>query len=61
MPELQLTDDGVKYLENYTSPRNIRQLRNLVEQMTVVEQNRTINSTKLSEYIPMNAQLPAVF
>jgi transcriptional regulator with PAS, ATPase and Fis domain len=60
MPELQLTDDGVKYLENYTFPGNIRQLRNLVEQMTVVEQNRTINSTKLSEYIPMNAQLPAV-
>ena len=60
MPELQLTDDGVKYLENYTFPGNIRQLRNLVEQMTVVEQNRTINSTKLAEYIPMNTQLPAV-
>jgi hypothetical protein len=28
--------------------------------MTVVEQNSTINSTKLAEYIPMNAQLPAV-
>jgi transcriptional regulator with PAS, ATPase and Fis domain len=60
MPELQLTDDGVKYLENYTFPGNIRQLRNLVEQMTVVEQNREVNSTKLAEYIPMNAQLPAV-
>ncbi|MBP7173185.1 MAG: sigma-54-dependent Fis family transcriptional regulator [Cloacibacterium sp.] len=60
MPELQLTDDGVKYLENYSFPGNIRQLRNLVEQMTVVEQNREVNSTKLAEYIPMNAQLPAV-
>lgn len=60
MPELQLTDDGIKYLENYAFPGNIRQLRNLVEQMTVVEQNRSVNSTKLSEYIPMNAQLPAV-
>lgn len=60
MPELQLTEDGIKYLENYTFPGNIRQLRNLVEQMTVVEQDRTINSTKLAEYIPMNAQLPAV-
>jgi DNA-binding NtrC family response regulator len=60
MPELQLTDDGVKYLESYTFPGNIRQLRNLVEQMTVVEQNRNINSTKLSEYIPMQTQLPAV-
>ncbi len=60
MPELQLTEDGVKYLESYTFPGNIRQLRNLVEQMTVVEQNRNINSTKLSEYIPMQTQLPAV-
>ncbi len=60
MPELVLTDDAVNYLENYAFPGNVRQLRNLVEQMTVVEHNRTVNSTKLSEYIPMNANLPAV-
>ena len=60
MPEIYLSDDGVHYLENYSFPGNVRQLRNLVEQMTVVEQNREINSTKLSEYIPMNANLPAV-
>ena len=60
MPELRLTEDAVSYLENYGFPGNVRQLRNLVEQMTVVEQNREVNSTKLSEYIPMNTQLPAV-
>ncbi len=60
MPELQLTEDGVHYLENYSFPGNVRQLRNLVEQMTVVEQNREINASRLEEYIPMNAQLPAV-
>ncbi len=60
MPEIKLTDDGVQYLENYSFPGNVRQLRNLVEQLTVVEQNREINSTKLAEYIPMNANLPAV-
>ena len=60
MPELVLTDDAVNYLESYAFPGNVRQLRNLVEQMTVVEQNRTVNSTKLAEYIPMNAHLPAV-
>lgn len=60
MPELVLTDDAVNYLENYAFPGNVRQLRNLVEQMTVVEHNRTVNSTKLAEYIPMNAHLPAV-
>lgn len=60
MPELKLTDDAIAYLENYAFPGNVRQLRNLVEQMTVVEQNREINSVKLAEYIPMNANLPAV-
>lgn len=60
MPELQLTEDAVKYLESYSFPGNIRQLRNLVEQMTVVEQNREVNSTRLAEYIPMQASLPAV-
>ncbi|MGV8914263.1 MAG: sigma-54 interaction domain-containing protein [Kaistella sp.] len=60
MPELVLSDDAVHYLENYPFPGNVRQLRNLVEQMTVVEQNRSINSQKLSEYIPMQSQLPAV-
>ena len=60
MPELKLTDDAVTYLENYAFPGNVRQLRNLVEQMTVVEQNREVNSVKLAEYIPINANLPAV-
>jgi transcriptional regulator with PAS, ATPase and Fis domain len=60
MPELRLTNDGVAYLENYAFPGNVRQLRNLVEQMTVVEQNREINSVKLTEYIPMQSNLPAV-
>ena len=60
MPELVLTDDAVNYLENYPFPGNVRQLRNLVEQMTVVEQERSVNSVKLSEYIPMQSQLPAV-
>lgn len=60
MPEIKLSEDGIQYLENYSFPGNVRQLRNLVEQLTVVETNREINSVKLSEYIPMNANLPAV-
>ncbi len=60
MPELKLTDDAVNYLENYNFPGNVRQLRNLVEQMTVVEQNREVNSVKLAEYIPLQTNLPAV-
>ena len=60
MPELKLTDDAVNYLENFPFPGNIRQLKNLVEQVTVVEQNREINAVKLAEYIPVQNQLPAV-
>ena len=60
MPEMVLTNDAINYLENYPFPGNVRQLRNLVEQMTVVEQDRTVNSVKLEEYIPMQTQLPAV-
>ena len=60
MPEMVLTNDAINYLENYPFPGNVRQLRNLVEQMTVVEQDRTVNSLKLGEYIPMQTQLPAV-
>ncbi|CAA7195725.1 sigma-54 interaction domain-containing protein [Chryseobacterium potabilaquae] len=60
MPELELEPSAVHYIENYTFPGNIRQLRNLVEQMTVVERNRQISVGKLSEYIPMDAHLPMV-
>ncbi|SEG02439.1 regulatory protein, Fis family [Halpernia humi] len=60
MPELKLTDDAIQYLEHFQFPGNIRQLKNLVEQMTVVEKNREINGVKLAEYIPIQNQLPAV-
>lgn len=60
MPELVLSDDAIHYLESYPFPGNVRQLRNLVEQMTVVEKDRSINSVKLAEYIPAQNQLPAV-
>ncbi len=60
MPELILTEDAVRYLEGYSFPGNVRQLRNLVEQMTVVEQSRTINAERLAEYIPADNRLPVV-
>ncbi|NPA10092.1 MAG: sigma-54-dependent Fis family transcriptional regulator, partial [Chlorobi bacterium] len=60
MPELELEPSAVHYIENYTFPGNIRQLRNLVEQMTVVERNRHVGVEKLAEYIPMESHLPMV-
>ncbi|WBV59152.1 sigma-54 dependent transcriptional regulator [Chryseobacterium camelliae] len=60
MPELELEPSAVHYIENYTFPGNVRQLRNLVEQMTVVERNRHVTVEKLAEYIPMESHLPMV-
>ena len=60
MPELQLEPSAVHYVESYAFPGNVRQLRNLVEQMTVVETDRKVTVAKLTEYIPMNANLPMV-
>ncbi len=60
MPEIFLNEDGVRYLENYSFPGNVRQLRNLVEQLTVVEQKREITSATLQEYIPMASNVPMV-
>jgi len=52
MPEIFLNENAIKYIENYAFPGNIRQLRNLVEQITVVEQQREITAETLSYYIP---------
>ncbi|REC48184.1 sigma-54 interaction domain-containing protein [Chryseobacterium pennipullorum] len=60
MPELELESSAVHYIENYSFPGNVRQLRNLVEQMTVVERNRNVTAEKLAEYIPMETHLPMV-
>jgi transcriptional regulator with PAS, ATPase and Fis domain len=61
MPTIRLTDDAVKILVNYNFPGNIRQLRNIAEQISVVEENRSVDSIKLSQYLPNRKRnLPSV-
>ncbi|SED07719.1 regulatory protein, Fis family [Tenacibaculum sp. MAR_2009_124] len=61
MPTIRLEDNAVKVLTNYNFPGNIRQLRNIAEQISVVEENRNISSQKLTQYLPdMQGNLPAV-
>lgn len=61
MPTIRLTDDAVKLLSSYNFPGNIRQLRNIAEQISVVEENRIISPEKLIQYLPNNqGNLPAV-
>ncbi|NVK52984.1 MAG: sigma 54-interacting transcriptional regulator [Flavobacteriaceae bacterium] len=61
MPTIRLTDDAINILANYNFPGNIRQLRNIAEQISVVEENRTITPEKLAHYLPSSqGNLPVV-
>ncbi|MEP5255504.1 MAG: sigma-54 dependent transcriptional regulator [Winogradskyella arenosi] len=61
MPTVKLTDEAVVLLLKYRWNGNIRQLRNVAEQVSVLEQNRTINANTLQNYLPnTGSNLPAV-
>ncbi len=61
MPTVRLTDEAVKLLNNYGFPGNIRQLKNIAEQISVVEENRLITAHKILEYLPSKGtNLPSV-
>ena len=51
MPAIKLTDDAVQLLQNYPWPGNIRQLKNLVEQLSVIETSRDIDELILASYL----------
>ena len=52
MPGIQLTDDAVDILLKYNWPGNIRQLKNITEQIAIIESERTINAETLQHYLP---------
>lgn len=52
MPPLELSSEAVTMLESYHWPGNIRQLKNITEQMSVIEQDRQIDGNTLYEYLP---------
>lgn len=61
MPTIRLDENAVHILLNYRFPGNIRQLRNIAEQISVVEENRLITAEKLTQYLPdSKGNLPAV-
>ena len=61
MPSIRLDENAVKTLLNYRFPGNIRQLKNLAEQISVIEEERTVSVIKLQQYLPNNnGNLPAI-
>ena len=61
MPTIKLEDEAVKLLLKYRWGGNIRQLRNIAEQISVLEQTRIISSEDLRHYLPdVGSNLPAV-
>ena len=52
MPPIRLTDDAVDMLNNYSWPGNIRQLKNITEQISVIESEREITAEILKNYLP---------
>ncbi|MDA1009244.1 MAG: sigma-54 dependent transcriptional regulator, partial [Bacteroidetes bacterium] len=51
-PPIRLTDDALHVLQNYNWPGNIRQLRNFVAQLSVIETERMVSSEKLQAQLP---------
>ena len=61
MPPLKLDDNAVHVLQKFRWSGNIRQLRNVAEQISVLETNRDISAATLQSYLPMeSSNLPSV-
>ena len=61
MPTIKLEDDAVAILVKHRWNGNIRELRNVAEQISVLEQTRTISAVTLQSYLPsQGSNLPAI-
>ena len=54
MPPITLTDDAREILKNYRWPGNVRQLKNITEQISIIEQERVITVDIIQKYLPYN-------
>jgi transcriptional regulator with PAS, ATPase and Fis domain len=62
MPTIRLSDESIKMINSYKWPGNIRQLKNITEQISVIEKERTITPEILRKYLPKDtgSNLPMV-
>jgi transcriptional regulator with PAS, ATPase and Fis domain len=63
MPPIRLEDDAKVHLVSYPWPGNVRQLKNITEQISIIERNREISAAVLLNYLPAERRntLPALF
>lgn len=63
MPPIVLDDHAKALLVNYRWPGNVRQLKNITEQISIIEKERDITSEILRNYLPADSakNLPALF
>ena len=52
MPTIRLTEEATELLKSYYWQGNVRQLKNVAEQISIIEQRREITSEILSRYLP---------
>ena len=63
MPAIRLDNEAVSILLGYHWPGNVRQLKNITEQISIIEKERIIDSATLQHYIPIDggSKLPALY
>ncbi len=62
MPSINLNDDARRMIITYKWPGNIRQLKNITEQISIIEESRTVTAETLMRYLPdfSSTKLPAL-
>ncbi len=63
MPAIQLDSEAQHILSRYRWNGNIRQLKNITEQISIIEQNRTVDAATLRKYLPesLKSDLPVLY
>lgn len=62
MPGVRLTEEAKLVLKRYTWPGNVRQLKNITEQISIIEKERLIDESTLIKYLPndLGKQTPMI-
>jgi transcriptional regulator with PAS, ATPase and Fis domain len=62
MPAIRLEEEARQILLNYEWPGNVRQLKNVTEQLSIIEQDREISAAVIMHYLPEyhKTRLPAL-